>query len=327
MIKFPSIESLRHVRDTVKARAKYHDEEVLPVIDYVGTVKLHGTNAGVTIKDGVVVAQGRNRMLTVEQDNFGFAAFVHRNAHLFRRLVKVAHEVTVYGEWIGAGIQKGVAISNLPRQFVVFGISLTNPDGELIYEPLRTRAQITTEDQVDEFNTAGIYFIDQVPTYKITIDFNNLEESAAVITDLTYQVEENCPWGVYHGVHGVGEGIVWAPVKEYYDTRLWFKSKGVRHKTGGEKKKIEIDPTKVNTINELVDVILPEWRLEQGVSELKQIGLEAVPENTGHFIKWIHKDILKEETDQIVSNNLTWKDVVGEVSNRAKNYFLNLNSV
>lgn len=295
---------------------------------FANGVLIHNSNGGVRVSsDNVVIAQGRNRELTVQQDNFGFAAFVHKNADLFRRLIRVAHEVTIYGEWIGSGIQKGVAVSNLPRQFVVFGLSLTNSDGELIYEPLFRREQITTEDQVAEFNNAGIYFIDQVPTYKITIDFNNLEESAAIITDLTYQVEENCPWGVFHGVHGVGEGIVWSPAVEYYDTRLWFKSKGVRHKTGGEKKKIDIDPVKVNTIKELVDAILPEWRLEQGVSELKQNGIDAIPENTGHYIKWIHKDILKEETDQIVNNDLTWKDVVGEVSNRAKTYFLNLNNI
>lgn len=59
MIKFPSIESLRHVRDTVKARAKYHGADSLPTIDYVGTVKLHGCVSAdtlVTLADGSVTS-------------------------------------------------------------------------------------------------------------------------------------------------------------------------------------------------------------------------------------------------------------------------------
>ncbi len=66
------------------------------------TEKIDGTNACVIVQDGVVVgAQSRNRIITPEADNFGFANWVYSNTDKLVALGDGYH----YGEWAGPGIQ------------------------------------------------------------------------------------------------------------------------------------------------------------------------------------------------------------------------------
>lgn len=67
------------------------------------TEKMDGTNACVIIQNGKVVgAQSRSRLITVDNDNFGFAQFVEDNKEDLAKLGDGYH----YGEWVGPGIQK-----------------------------------------------------------------------------------------------------------------------------------------------------------------------------------------------------------------------------
>lgn len=67
------------------------------------TEKLDGTNACVIIEDGKLVGcQSRKRLITPENDNFGFATWAHENAEELVKLGDGYH----YGEWAGPGIQK-----------------------------------------------------------------------------------------------------------------------------------------------------------------------------------------------------------------------------
>jgi len=67
------------------------------------TEKIDGTNACVIIKEGEIVGvQSRKRLITVEDDNYGFAAWVERNHDDLLKLGEGYH----YGEWAGLGIQK-----------------------------------------------------------------------------------------------------------------------------------------------------------------------------------------------------------------------------
>lgn len=62
-----------------------------------------------------VWAQSRNRCLTLEHDNFGFAAWVEENsAQLAETLGRGLH----YGEWFGKGIQRGYGLDD--RHFWLF---------------------------------------------------------------------------------------------------------------------------------------------------------------------------------------------------------------
>lgn len=67
------------------------------------TEKMDGTNACVIVQDGKVVGvQSRRRMITPEDDNYGFAAWVEENKEELGTLGDGYH----YGEWVGPGIQK-----------------------------------------------------------------------------------------------------------------------------------------------------------------------------------------------------------------------------
>jgi hypothetical protein len=82
------------------------------------TEKIDGTNASITIvEDGKILAGSRNRFVTVEDDNFGFAAWVEANQEELLGLGMGRH----FGEWWGRGIQRGYGLS--VRKF-----SLFNPD-------------------------------------------------------------------------------------------------------------------------------------------------------------------------------------------------------
>jgi hypothetical protein len=101
--------------------------------DMIVTEKLDGTNAQVYItEDGQVFAGSRNRWLTPEQDNFGFARWVKENEDALRALGPGAH----FGEWFGQGIQRGYGLTE--KRFALFNTwrwrspnnELPKPDGD-----------------------------------------------------------------------------------------------------------------------------------------------------------------------------------------------------
>lgn len=67
----------------------------------------------------VVLAQSRNRFITPEDDNYGFAAWVRDNAMELVRLLGVG---THFGEWWGHGIQRGYGLVKGDRRFSLFNV-------------------------------------------------------------------------------------------------------------------------------------------------------------------------------------------------------------
>ncbi|MBZ9973538.1 RNA ligase family protein [Mesorhizobium sp. BR1-1-12] len=79
------------------------------------TEKIDGTNAQVVVgEDGTVRAGSRNRWITPEDDNFGFARWVAEHADGLRELGPGQH----FGEWWGLGIQRGYGLHE--RRFSLF---------------------------------------------------------------------------------------------------------------------------------------------------------------------------------------------------------------
>lgn len=67
------------------------------------TEKLDGTNACIVAQDGKVTAQSRKRIITPDDDNYGFAKWVYDNAGALLDTLGYGYH---YGEWYGEGIQK-----------------------------------------------------------------------------------------------------------------------------------------------------------------------------------------------------------------------------
>ncbi len=82
------------------------------------TEKIDGTNAAVVItKDGQIAAQSRTRLITPDDDNFGFARWVQEHAEELRELGPGHH----FGEWWGSGIQRNYGLKE--RRFSLFNVS------------------------------------------------------------------------------------------------------------------------------------------------------------------------------------------------------------
>jgi RNA ligase len=65
--------------------------------------KINGTNACIIIKEGKLVGcQSRTRLITPDEDNYGFAAWTETNKEDLLSLGEGYH----FGEWAGPGIQK-----------------------------------------------------------------------------------------------------------------------------------------------------------------------------------------------------------------------------
>lgn len=85
--------------------------------EIVVTEKIDGTNAQIEITDdGRVLAGSRNKYITPEDDNFGFAKWVAENEDELRKLGYGRH----YGEWWGAGIQRRYGLST--KRFSLFNV-------------------------------------------------------------------------------------------------------------------------------------------------------------------------------------------------------------
>lgn len=106
--------------------------------DIVVTEKIDGTNAQIAICDGdncdglpcdsgateyelgdswrdpVIYAGSKNRWLSIQNDNFGFAAWVKENREELLKLGPGRH----YGEWYGKGIGRGYGLQD--RRFMLF---------------------------------------------------------------------------------------------------------------------------------------------------------------------------------------------------------------
>lgn len=85
--------------------------------DVIVTEKIDGTNAQVLVEDVGVTAGSRNRYLTVESDNFGFAKWVKENEEQLRWLGPGRH----FGEWWGPGIQRRYSVPE--KRFSLFNVT------------------------------------------------------------------------------------------------------------------------------------------------------------------------------------------------------------
>jgi len=319
MKKFPSIEQFRQVIREVKAihdyrgkdeegKAIYRHEDNYPILKFKGTVKLHGTNAAIVkYSDGRIEFQSRERVLSLEEDNAGFMAEMSKQEiqFLFNDF-DIKDYCAIYGEWCGGNIQKGVAISGLPKMFVIFGVMIDNKWIEL-------HANFHDVEN-------NIYNIGMFPTYEVEIDFNRPELIQNRLIELTIAVEECCPVGKYFGKEGTGEGIVFTCVT---NQDLKFKSKGEKHSASKVKTLNPVDVEAMAVINEFVDMAVTESRLEQGISFFKENNLEVEPKNTGEFLGWVVRDVLKEEKDTLEASGLDEKKVKNAIVNKARMWFLN----
>jgi hypothetical protein len=85
--------------------------------EIVVTEKVDGTNAAIHVDAAgvAIAAQSRNRLITVDADNYGFARWVSTNADELGALLGPGVH---FGEWWGRGIQRNYGLTE--RRFSLF---------------------------------------------------------------------------------------------------------------------------------------------------------------------------------------------------------------
>lgn len=333
MKRFTDIGQFRDIIRTVKINHDYkgkdengtpiynHDRSY-PTLTFKGTIKLHGTSSAIVLyADNTVKYQSRERELSLEHDNNGFMlAMLSKQQSINSFITKLFNDlectryIAIYGEFCGKGIQSGVAISQLPKMFVIFGLKIDD-----VYYDISDYHWLPEVEK--EMNENGIYLITQFENYTIDIDFNKPEMVQNRLGELTLGVEKQCPVGKYFGVEGVGEGIVWRYINN--DKYYIFKVKGEKHQSSKVKTLAPVDIEEIENINKFIEYAVTENRLKQGIDKMVELGHPLETESTGEYLRWIFNDIIKEEKDTIVKNNINIKKIGSAISNKARVYWLN----
>jgi hypothetical protein len=342
LIKFPSIEQFRSIIATILRQynfvgldengdAIYDTTKQKPTLTFKGTVKLHGTNAAVCYnKDGGFWAQSRENIITVEKDNAGFAFFAQSNLGSFMALMNIVHyrekidpsknTVTIYGEWCGGNIQKGVGITNLPKSFFIFGVKVT-PHTET-EEELKANPAYWVDYSDLRHPEVNIFNIDDYPTYSMDIDFNMPQLVQNKLSELTIAVEEECPVAKAFGFSGIGEGIVWSTTLNGNVHR--FKVKGEKHSSSKVKTLAAVDTEKLESIQSFVEYAVTESRFKQALENVFPNEEPIENKKLGDVIRWVVNDVIKEEMDTMTDNKIEPKDVNKYISSKVRDMFFKL---
>lgn len=299
---------------------KKYDIETITHNFFANGVLVHNSNGSVVTNGEEVWYQSRKRIVTPISDNHNFSQFCMAREESFTKLLEQGKTrspgtdkiVSIFGEYCGQGIANGTAISKLPRMFVIFALKVTIGEDSQYISP------IGLSDPENQ-----IYNIYDFETFNVKVDFNYPKLAQNKFVELVNYVENECPVGRALGSKGIGEGIVWTG---YYDgIRHTMKTKGQKHSTSNTKTIAPVDVEKINSIREFVDYAVTNNRMEQAVEELfTSENKEPEIQQMGDFLRWIIKDIAKEEMDVLLENGLVLKDIGKYVSGKAKIWFQGL---
>lgn len=322
-IKWPEITSFHNVR---KVLITYPEllGSTLEVV-YKCKAKQHGTNAAVQLLSGdIVQAQSRTSLISVSDDNAGFARWVETNKNYWLKNRPTDQEVVIFGEFCGPGIQKGVAINKIPNKvFAVFAAQNIAQPENLIVEP--------KELEVFTKNVPDVYVLPWHGDPVIVAWLTEAEKLQLVVDKINTSVDEveKCdPWvkSVF-SIEGLGEGLVYYPIshpgyKAFSD--LAFKAKGEKHKVVNVKAPAQVNPEAVANASAFAELVLTEARLEQGARAVSHDGELIFDIKTiGKFLGWIGQDVSKECQAELEASNLEWKMVAKTISDKARVWYLN----
>lgn len=338
VIKFPSIEQYRNTISNVikhynfegldaNGDAIYNPSKPKPILKFIGTVKLHGTNFGISFNDEHGMwSQSKENVINLQKDNAGSAFFAESNKNvlldLFNQIKQkynidtTTHTITIYAEFVGKGIQSKVGITKLDKSMFIIGIKISN---------LNNIEEAAYWVDCKEFKSPEhrIYNIFDYKTFEIDIDFNHPELKQNEIIEMTLDVEKECPVAKAFGFDNeIGEGIVF--LHESENQRYVFKSKGLEHAGKSKVKTLKpVDNDRINKILEIADKVCVEWRLDQMLTESCNLLNGGIIETTklGDYIRLVINDVLKEELDVLTENGIEPKTINKYISDIARKYF------
>jgi len=132
--------------------------------DMIVSEKIDGTNASVIVdEDGTVAAASRTRLITPEDDNFGFARWVKDHEDELRTGLGIGRH---FGEWWGGKIQRGYGLKD--KRFSLFNVSRWNAENkpeccEIV--PVLYTGLFTTDAILDTLNRLAANGSSAVPGF------------------------------------------------------------------------------------------------------------------------------------------------------------------
>lgn len=333
--KFISIENFHNV---VKNFSPHEFESF--EVTFVPKIKLHGTNAGyvVDLIQEQVFPMKRSKFIDEKTDNFGFAKWAMRNR---QEILKNAREITishpdlshftVWGEWCGKKIQKGVALSNLDENiFCPFEVVANRH----IWDPKEIEEFVPKLDNLFVIETEPFLLKYEFVSKSCIVDEEENVINLEQLNQKVAQVDSCDPWVKKHfDIEGPGEGLVLFPIKAKthpkgsseiselsYDQlrdRFLFKAKGEKHRNANHSVAVSSVVEKVSR-EEFAEKFLTKSRFDQALENTGEPSIESL----GEFLKWIKNDILKESKDDLSESGLVWMDVQKLVTERAKIMYL-----
>jgi|TARA_R110000851_G_scaffold56073_2_gene131178 hypothetical protein len=338
-ISYPKIAQFRNVVSNINreitftgldedGNAIYDPSIKKPTLTFKGTVKLHGTNASVCFnsENGFWI-QSRQDIITPEKDNAGFAFFAESRKSEFLTLLEILADeddnidsectISIYGEWAGKGIQKGVGISQLEKAFYVFGVKVSKPQNEEFNSYWIDSSNVRNTE-------CRIFNVEDYETYSIDVDFNMPQLAQNKFGEITEKVENECPISKAFGIdNGLGEGVVWSV--NYKDSVHRFKVKGEKHSVSKVRTLAHVDVEKLENVKEFVEYSVTENRFNQAIENV--FGKEDLDvKKMGDFIRWFIKDITSEEMDTMLKNGLEPRDVNRHISAKVREMFFKAQS-
>lgn len=334
--KYPKIGQYRNLVKQIEQEFGYvfkNDEEGwvrdpsirMPTIRFNISTKLHGTNAGVRIDpDNNQVALSRRNVVTVENDNQGFATWHYSKQKIFNEFRYLIadqfpeiddNDIVIFGEWCGKGIAKGVGINSFDKFLYIFGVKVIDESGDY---------WLKDYDLIYDIEHR-IFDKRMFETKQIDIDFNDPVNIQNELVDICHNIENACPvakqialWDNVELDNTIGEGFV---LEHIDDTGKMFqaKIKGEKHSSSRVKKLASVDTEKLNSIKEFVDYAVTNNRLEQMFAEV--CNNDPDRKLLGQFIKAVSTDVIKEESDTLSNSGLTMKDVGSSLSKKARTWF------
>ncbi len=273
MSESPTLEKYPHIDNLTSNSDLYLLKEV------VCTEKVDGTNARFGLVEGQFLVGGRNIIFGPNDDPFGFHSWVIENdiEARVRRAFPDDPTVTIFGEWFGPGIQKGIDYGK-ERRFAGFDICF----GKNWADPYEVHEFFAKMD------------LPTVPiVYRGPMEQEYIDNLRGWTTRVGMQKEGN-----------VWEGVVITPpriLRDRWGGRLIAKAK---NPTFSEVARAPKEP-KPGVAQEDVDALLayctPE-RLRHVLTALREQGVDVTTQKTtGEVIRAMIEDVLREATDLTVA--------------------------
>lgn len=310
--KFREYSSIKHFKDATSSiyKKSFNFEtqkltEIIPL--FHGTVKMHGTNFCISynVANKEIFFQKRTSILNDDSKFYDFQNIFYplkeQLAGLFEYIKSFAEAdfIYIYGELVGDNIQSNVALAGLKKRFIIFDIVYSKDDKDFIHHYMTVKNIFNDYTKTKNIEDI-IYCIENFPTWDKSLnifDRVKMSNTQNEMVAITQEVEKECPIGKFFGVSGVGEGVVW---KDYING-FRMKIKGDEHSNSKVKTLNGVSQETIEslkTVDLAAAALVSDTRYKQALQYLLEENIED-SKKIGEFIKWILKDIYKEEMAEV----------------------------